>query len=56
MDYLELFKNKGCFSIIALKRGYYQIGLEEKSVPYTSFVTPHRVFDKDRYEVVDIED
>jgi len=39
-DCLEFLENKCCFSIIDLKSGYHQIGVEEKSVQYTAFVTP----------------
>lgn len=37
---LEYLDGKSCFSVLDLKMGFHQVKMEEKSIKYTSFVTP----------------
>lgn len=44
-DCIEHLEGKKCFSLLDLKSGFHQVIMEEKSVQYTSFVTPHGQFE-----------
>lgn len=44
-DCIEYLDGKKCFSLLDLKSGFHQVKMEEKSVQYTSFVTPHGQFE-----------
>jgi len=37
---IEHLSNKRIFSLMDLKIGFHQIAMNEKSIPYTAFVTP----------------
>lgn len=44
-DCIEYLDGKKCFSLLDLKSGFHQVFMEEKSIPYTSFVTPQGQFE-----------
>lgn len=47
-DCLEYLEGKRCFSIMDLKSGFHQVMVDEDSVKYTSFVTPHGQYEYTR--------
>lgn len=44
-DQMDQLNNKTYFSCIDLKNGFHHVAMETKSIPLTSFVTPHGQFE-----------